>query len=326
MPRLTQAERAAVNTDFTGHYTQLLETHPGFEIQPGYGLTQLRAEIADYDERQAAIEAIEATGMPLKRAQRDALFGATSEDVNGIWYFLSLYKGQVRLKLPKSPFTKTVPNIGNVSPGGYDAILRRFGEHWALVNAALAAQTPPAAPLAIGPITLGELEARRAQIHTLEAEVDETVLTRLAVMRAEREQLYGDVREDDREATSLVSRFETYRLEVQSQFAGSPLAATLPRIFPLETAGEVRFDFNYRQNGSDVVAWFEMPSGISASVVYLKEGAFEESVAMPTTAPFKVTFSDVSVEEDVDELELRDAEGKTVAFGRLKRDLIEPLG
>lgn len=326
MPRLTEQERKNVNADFLGHYSQLAVTHPNFEIAPAFGLVQLRAQIEAYEAKQAAIESIEATGMPAKRAQRDALFGTSSEDPNGIWYFLGLYKSQVRLQLLKgSALSKTTPNIGHVLPGSYDAILRRFSEHWTLVNAALQAQGPGAKPLSIGPINLVELNDRRAKIHALEEEVDETVMTRLAVMRAEREAFYGDVREDERDATSLVGRFEMYRGRVQGEFAGTPLAQTLPRIFPSESAGEVRFAFNFRQNAAVVTLWFAPPEIEGASVVYLKEGAFEETVAMPSAAPFRVIFTGVSVQEEVDEVELRDAEGKTVAYGRFDASLLEVI-
>ena len=321
MPRLTEAERQNVLDNFYGHYEELLVAHPGWEIEPGFGLTQLRALGTDYLADVAAIDAITATGMPAKRAQRDALFGTSFEDPAGIWLYLRLYKGQVTMRLPKSALRKTVPNLGVVTIANYDSILRRFEEHWALVNAAL----PAATPLVIGPITLAELQNRRAQIAQLESEVDETQFTRLSVMRAEKEALFGDVREEEREPTSIVSHLQAYSIQVQSQFAGTPLAATLPRIFPEGSADLPRFPFNFRQNLSDVVVWFVPPVGVSAAVLYLKEGAYEETRAIPVGLAMKVTFSGVAVQEDVDEVELRDAIGKTVAHGRFDGTLIEPV-
>ena len=327
--RLNEADRDKVMTDTFGHYEEVLVAHPGWEIEPGFGLVQLRALGDEYLAKVAAIDAILQTGMPAKRAQRDALFGLSAADTDGIWIYLSLYKGAARLQLQRfapralaKSLGSTTPNVGNVTPGAYDAILRRFIEHWTLVNGAL----PAANPLVVGPFALADVEARRAQIAELAEAVDETVLTRLAVLRAEREQMFGDVREDERESDSMVARLEAYRIGILTQFAGSPLAQTVPRIFPADTGETLpRVPFNFRQNAGDVTVWFAPPQDVTASVVYLKEGAFEETLAIPAVAPFKVTFSGVTVQEDVDDVELRDENGKTVAHGKFDASLIEPV-
>ena len=328
MARLTEEERQTALTDVFGHYEQLLTEHPGWEIEPGLGLTQLRAQGAIYNQKVAAINAIVAAGMPAKRAQRDAIFGTSAQDSDGVWVYLGLYKSNLRLHLKRvlppilaKSLGAEPPNIGPVRPGTYDAILESFINHWQLVNDAC----PPAKPLVLSELTLQILKDKRAEIAALSAQIDETVLTRLAVMRAEREQFFGDVREEERENDSILARLLAYETEVATQFAGTPLAQTLPRIFPETGATLPRFPFNFRQAGSDVVAWFEVPEDLEASVVYLKEGAFEESVAMPSSAPFKVTFSGVAVVEGVDELELRDSDGKTLAHGKFDGTLIEPL-
>ncbi len=328
MPRMTEQERETAMNDFNGHYTEVLKQQPNFQIEAGFGLVQLRALEALYIARRDAITQLVQTDMGTQRARRDALFGVSNQDTDGVWLYLLLYKANARLHLgrfaPKGvakALGSTCPNLGVVIPGTYDSILEAYINHWTLVDAAV----PPDKPLVIGPLTLPLLRARRAEMATLIAGIDETDTTRLAVMRAEKEQLFGDVREDDREPDSIVAMLSAYSIEIATQFAGTPLAATLPRIFPDESAGEVRFPFNWKQVGGNVTVWFEMPDISTASAVYLKEGAFEETVAMPGAAPFKVVFSGVAVQEEVDEVELRDGTGKTVAFGRYKSDLVEPV-
>ena len=323
MPRLNEQEREAVMNDFSGHYTELLGLHPNWDFAPGFGLPQLRVLEQQYLDLQQQITLLEDSTLVNQRAQRDALFGASGDDIGGVWFVLTLYKKMLRSRLPKnSPLLKTVPLIGVTSPGAYDAILGRFIEHWKLVNAAL----PPAAPLTIAAKSAADVESIRAQIAALATTVDETSITRLAVKRAEREQLFGDVSEDEREPTSIVARLQSYSVEVESQFAGSPLAQTLPRIFPGATELP-RFDYNFRVNGADVVIWWTMTDALksAAAVIFLKEGIFEETRPTPATPPYKVTFTGAEPQDELDEVELRDADGKTIAHGRRDASLIEPL-
>ena len=323
MPRLTEAERQKLMGDFNGHYDELLETHPGWEITPGFGLPQLRALEATYNAKQAQIVALEATGMPAKRAQRDALFGLDNEDLDGVWFYLLLYKGNVKLKLgPKAALSKTAPNIGKIGPGSLDHVLESYINHWTLVNKELADKTPPQPALVIGPITLAELTSRRAQIAALTGQIDESVITRLAVMRVQREEIMGDVREDDRAEDSVVARVSAYSIEVRSQFAGTALAQTVPRIFPKEASETLpRFAFNFRASGAQVTLWWQMPDDVEdAAVIYLKEGAFEETRAIPATGTLQVVFDGVATQDEIDEVELRDGDGKTVAHGRFDGD------
>ncbi len=322
MPRLTLQERETVMNDFAGHYEELLVQHPAWEIETGFGLTQLRALYQDYRAKQASIVTLESTTLRNQRAQRDTLFGATADDVNGVWFVLSLYKKMTRSRLPNnSPLRKTIPQIGLVYPGTYDAILGGFIEHWKLVNEAL----PPTKPLLIAGKSLANIEAIRTQIGGLATTVDEAFQTRLSVMRAEREQLFGDVIEDEREATSVIGRLDSYSIEVQSQFPGSTLAQTLPRIFPEE--GELpRFPFNFRTSGVDVVIWWAMVESLKnrAAVLFLKEGIFEQTQPVPTALPYKVTFAGAEAQDELDEVELRDDNGITIAHGRHDASLIEP--
>ena len=328
MPRLTESERQKLMGDINGHYEELLETNPGWEIAPGFGLPQLRALEATYDAKQSAISAIEATGMPAKRAERDELFGTSGNDTGSLWFYLLLYKMNVRQKLgAKAPLSKTVPNLGVVGPHGYDKILEKYANHWALVDAKLAAADPPAEPLVMGPLTLAELRNRRTQIAALEAQVDETVITRLAVMRAEREEIMGDVREEDRDPASFLGRAGAYRTKVLTDFAGTPLAKTVPRLFPADPHDKLpKFAFNFRASGAQVTLWWTMPYGVdNAAVVYMKEGAFEETRAIPATGTLKVVFDGVATQDEIDDVELRDADGKTIADGRFDASLIEPM-
>ena len=326
MPRLTEEERDALMDDMNGHYEQVLLAHPGYEIEPGFGLPQLRALEDDYIARRTAIGSVIDSTLAQKRAERDGIFGTSNEDLNGLWVFLMLYKLNLKARSFPNPKIKkgllqTVPNLGSVQINTYDAILQKFSDHWKAVNAAL----PAAEPFVVGTLTLAELDARHAQINALAREIKEIEFTGLGVMRAEREEIFGDVREDSRDDDSIVSRLETYRTGILTRFAGTPLAQTVPHVFPKSDPAKLKFPFNHRQAGSDVIVWFEPPDDLEASLVFLKEGAFEETVAFPFNPPFKVTFSGVSLVEGVDEVELRDSSGKTLAHGKFDGSLIEPI-
>lgn len=56
--RLNEDDRRKVMTDTFGHYEEVLVAHPGWEIEPGFGLVQLRALGDEYLAKVAAIDAI----------------------------------------------------------------------------------------------------------------------------------------------------------------------------------------------------------------------------------------------------------------------------
>lgn len=208
----------------------------------------------------------------------------------------------------------------------YAHILTAFINHWTLINEKLATLTPAAAPLVIGPITLAELQSRLGQIEALTSHIDEGALTRLGVMRAERELIFGDVREDDRAPDSFLGRAVAYRTEILTEFAGTPLAQTVPRLFPASANAKLpKFAFNFRASGAQVTLWWQMPDAVAdAAVIYLKEGAFEATHSIPLLPPLIVIFDGVDTQGDLDDVELRDATGVTVAEGRYDATLMEP--
>ena len=123
---------------------------------------------------------LEETELPALRAERDAIFGTSATDPGGVWMRLLQYKQKVRARLGgRHPLSKTVPNLGKVAVETYLSICHRFIDHWTRVNAAL-----------------------HAKLEAIE-EADEVTLP---LARAEKEKIFGDVPDDERDDESLVAR------------------------------------------------------------------------------------------------------------------------
>ncbi len=326
--RLTEADRTATLNDHLAHFRELLLVHPDFLIAPpdaahpgGYGLPAIEADWLIYQAKRDALITLSDTTIAAQIEERDTEFGRSSEDFNGIWYKLTLYKGAVRLKAPA--FRGSVPNIGVPTPGNYLAILKAFIDHWTLVNAAL----PAGAGLTIGDLDLPGLIAKRDQLKTLIDDMDETRTTRLNVLRAEKEEFMGDVPSLLRRPDSIIARLEAYHQGVLENFPGPPFSTTLPNIFPSQ-AGQndeaPTFRFNFRQNAGEVIVWFERPDVTGGAAIWLKEGAFEVSQPLAPDSS-TATFNGLTVVDNLDELEIRDADGRTLATGTFDATLQEPI-
>ena len=69
-----------------------------------------------------------------------------------------------------------------------------------------------------------------------------------------------------------------------------------------------------------------MPGAVAdAAVIYLKEGAFGETRAIPPLPPLVIIFDIVDTQDDSDDIELRDASGKAVAKGKYDATLVQPI-
>lgn len=285
-------------------------------------LAQFEQLREDYEAKLNAENEFEHTLLPTLRNDRDLLFGTSAEDENGVWFWLIKYKPAVRLKLGrKSSLARTIPNLGEIIPGTYLDILQRFIDHWELVNAALPA------PFVLGTMTLADLIAKR---DALEAK---TKLIRkkeaaLALLRQQREDLFGDVNEDYRDNTSLVTIMETYHVTIEVKFPGQAIVTTLPRIFPEQDGPLPKFKFNWRNlGGGQLKTWLADPALEDTTTLYLKEGAVEQT--KPFTPGIKdtittQTWTGITMVGELDELELRDGDGKTLARGERDASLNEP--
>ena len=331
MPRIPHENRLLVVDNHLAHYAQANTVNGSpFVIETGFGRPQLLLLRDAFDALRQQIAGLDEEGgeLPSLRSERDDLFGENDTDVAGVWYWLKLYKGAVKSRLGgRHPLTRTVPNLGKIQPKSYLETLRRYIVHWTRVNAALPA------PLTLGTHTLATMQTAQTNLKTkIDAILDGEDHVRL--LRENREQMFGDVPDDQREPTSIIAWLLKYHTEILARFPHQPIAATLPEIFP---GGPVSpppphpsLAFNYiAQPNSVLKTWFAIagiPTG--AATVFLKEGAVEMSKPVRPNPPngMHTDFWDgITLVGDLDEFELRTAGGLTLAVGARQPTLPEPI-
>jgi hypothetical protein len=320
MGRIKEADRLTLLDNHAGHWAGAdaltggpvvldLNTVPPSTLT----LAQFEQLREDYQAKRDAENELENTVLPALRQDRDLLFGTDATDETALWFWLMKYKAAVRLKLGRrKSLARTVPNVGEVTPGDYVNIIQRFIDHWELVNPALPA------PFLLGTMTLANLVQKRDDIEA------KTKLIRkkeaaLALLRQEREDFFGDVAEDDRDDTSLVTIMETYHVAIELKFPGQPIVTTLPRIFPEQDGPLPKFKFNWRDlGGGQLKTWLADPALEDVTTLYLKEGAVEQTKPFTPGVEDTVTaqtWTGITMVGELDVLELRDGDGKTIARG-----------
>jgi len=314
MPRIPFDELLPMVDRFVGHWTDL-NTLPGgpFESEPGYGLPQLTTQRTELHTQLDGIGMLEQQRQQLAD-ERDFMFGTSNDQPDSWWSKLLLYKPAVLLRLGRQqPLVGSIPNLGKVEPGTLLGIVHRYLNHWLEVNVTLGAT-----PLTLGTKTVADLQT----MHTaLDAKLNALgVLNAITLPRerAQREQLSGDVDEAHRLPTSIISHLEGYQTFVHLNHAGTPQEASLPDIFPAGAAGLPRFKFNWRDLGGGLFKlWLIDPSLPNVAVVYLKEGAFEQTLpyGVPPGSTNAFVWNNVTVVDELDAVELHAADGTTVARG-----------
>jgi len=285
-------------------------------------LAQFEQLREDYEAKSEAENELENTILPTLRADRDILFGSSAEDEDGVWFWLIRYKPAVRLKLGrKKSLSRTIPNLGVITPGDYVDIIQRFIDHWEQVNALLPA------PFVLGTLTLANLTAKRDAIEAKTKLIGKKEAA-LALLRQQREDFFGDVVEEERDDTSLVTIMETYHVAIQLKFPGQPIVNTLPRIFPEQDGPLPKFKFNWRDlGGGNLKTWLADPALEGTTTLYLKEGAVEQTKPFTPGDEDTVTaqtWTGITMVGELDVLELRDGDGKTLARGNRDAGLGEP--
>ncbi|MBI5802649.1 MAG: hypothetical protein HZA92_18240 [Verrucomicrobia bacterium] len=329
MGRIIESKRLPLLDDHSGHWTGAnalpggpvvldLNTIPASTLT----LAQFEQLREDYETKSDAETELELAILPTLREDRDILFGANAEDEDGVWFWLMKYKPAIRLKLGRrKSLARTIPNVGIITPGEYVDIIQKFIDHWELVNAALPA------PFVLGTMTLASLTTFRNDIEA------KTKLIRkkeaaLALLRQQREDFFGDVGEDDRDDTSLVTIMETYHVAIELKFPGQPIVTTLPRIFPEQDGPLPKFKFNWRDlGGGSLKTWLADPAVTTATTLFLKEGAVQQTKPFTPGVEGTVTaqtWTGITMVGELDMLELRDGDGKTVARGNRDATLVEP--
>jgi hypothetical protein len=203
-------------------------------------------------------------------------------------------------------------------------IMQQFIDHWERVNAALPS------PLTLGSFALANLQTAATNMDR-KLKAVETAETTLAVRREEREQMFGDEPEELREETSIIARLLLYHATIRATFPNQPIADGLPQLFPVGPETPLpTFDFNWvTQPGSQVKTWLQSPNLAGAALVAIKEGAVEQTAPFNPAAPggVQVTlWQGVLVVDELDELELRNGDGITIARGVRNTAFAEPAG
>lgn len=325
MGRIPEEDRLPMLDGFVGHYAEADGLGAPIEIAPGYGQPQMVAQRDEYHAKREEIGNLEAQ-LELLRAERNATFGTEPDDETGVWFRLPQYKSMVRLKLGvRHPLSKTVPNIGDVRPITYQSILHRFLNHWTRVDAALGT------PMTLGSFAIADLQAAHDTIEEKRKAIEAIEEGSLPLARAEREKLFGDVPEDERDDESIIARLQLYVITIETQFPGEPIADSLPSIFP-STGGPATlptFRFNWvALPAGELKTWLEVPTLEDAESVFLKEGAFEATALFEPDAPDGIqviTWSSVTIVDELDEFEIRNISGVTLALGQRDMSFPEPV-
>lgn len=325
MGRIPEDERLPLLDGFVGHYAQADGLGTPIEIAPGFGQPELNALREEYHDKREEILGLKSL-LELLRAERDAIFGTDPDDETGVWFRLRQYKSMVRLKLGvRHPLSKTVPNIGDVRPSTYLSILHRFLNHWTRVNTALGA------PLTLGLFVIADLQAAHDTIEEKRRAIEAGEDGSLPLARAEREKLFGDMPEEERDDESIIARLQLYVITIETQFPGQPIADSLPSIFPSTSGPAVlpTFRFNWvALPDGQVKTWLEVAALEDAASVFLKEGAFEGAMPIEPAAADGVQviiWNGVTIVDELDRVEIRSAAGVTLARGDRDTAFAEPV-
>ncbi len=325
MGRIKEIDRIPMVNGILGHWASA-EGEIGSEIQikPGQGLEEVQAKRDEYHTIAESIQSLEDVDLPLLRSERDTLWGHSAVDEDGIWFWLLNYKTTVRSRLGrKNPLSQIVPPFRSASPGVYVTILDDFIRHWTRVNAAL----PVGSPMLLGTRTLANVQTIHDTLQAKQTAIKEADQGDLALLRARRDAFFGDVPEEQREEDSIIADLLAYTDYIRANFAGQPIADSLPRIFPKGPESLPRFRFNWSQNAQGVLQiWLEVPADSDATQIYLKEGSAEQTQPLSNgpDSTAVTTWENIIVAGELDDFELRDADGLTVAEGRFDETFAMP--
>jgi len=332
MGRIVEAQRIPTVDAFHGHWGEAEVVNGGpLSVELSTGVMVTRAQFLvrrnDYHTRQGELIDIDETQIPEQISQRTTTWGTGPNDEAGVWFHLGLYKGVVKLKLgTRHPLYRIVPNLGEMTPGVYANICHRFESHWSRVLL-----VKPG--MMVADWLLANLQAAHASIEANNLAVMTLDEATRPQTRSEMEHDYGDVIETEREEDSIVAIMLAYDTTIRSKFPGQPIVESLPRVFPGE-GGPTLPTFRYnviQQPGAVVKVFYDPPDPAlaNAALLFLKEGVVELTQPVTSTTPDAIqthNFSGVTLVGELDELELRDGDGATIARGVRDTSLPEPVG
>lgn len=283
MARIPDKDRLPMVDGHIGNWNEADTAAGAAVLVDGKGVADLQAKRTAYHDKQTEIQQAE-DDLEFQRAQRISIFGENSEAEDGVWYKLKLYKSYVRARVKKSsPLGRTIPNLGKVTIENYESILHRFINHWTRVNAVLASE------MTMGDLTLAGLQAIHDQLQSLAGAIEIAETSTLPTLRAEREEMFGDVSDDERDEDSIITLLLQYHTEIEARFAGQPVAASLPDIFPdggsSTTLPTVPFDW-VQADESTVNIWVRIVAGLTDLFdLHAVEGTAELSYQVDAVPP-----------------------------------------
>ena len=144
--------------------------------------------------------------------------------------------------------------------------------------------------------------------------------------------MFGDLPEDERDDESIIARLQLYSITIQTQFPGEPIADTLPPVFPGNggsTPSLPTFRFNWTETApGELRTWHEVLPLEGATSVFLREGTFDGTQAFDPGDPDGVQvidWSGVTIVDELDEFEIRDGNGLSLATGNRDLTFAEPV-
>lgn len=326
MGRLAEPERIAVAESNIDHVRKINQQEgTSLEALPNVGVQVLESKFQDYQIKSKQIRDMEEVQLPNLRAERDALFGDANTD-SGIRFRLMRYKSMARARLGRlHPLNKTIPNIGTLRIERYVELVEDFIEHWKKINLTLST------PLQLGNYTLTDLQADHQKLATCMATIRRLEMADLPLARAEREKIYGDVPESERDLESFISYLLLFRETIQNLWPNHPYSQALPALFPI-TAKEppLTFAYNWVETAQgEIQTWIVFPKlkASQGTSLYLQEGIVERTVSLADISPGEVlssTWNNIDIVDEIDLLEIRDADKRTLAVGKRDPQLSKP--
>jgi len=118
-----------------------------------------------------------------------------------------------------------------------------------------------------------------------------------------------------------------YAATIEALFPNQPLADSRPDLFPTGSPSVLpAFRFNWRQEpNGDLTTWLEVPAGDPQSV-FVREGVVENTQALIVVGNVvSQTWQSITVVDDLDQLDVLDADSSTIARGTFDATLPDPV-
>ncbi len=286
------------------------------EITLKGGYTRAMFE-ADRNALEAAISATEGFENVLELA-------TTTRDnqKNALVDRLKQFRAGVQGDLDDTPYVSALSTVPSFSMAE-SKWLRAFDDMadlWARINADTTTPDFTAPLLLRGGYTLAdftaELAAMRAQFKAVT-----TAENNADIGRAERDALLSPIR----------ARMLQYRKKIAVEYDEEhPLFVSLPDLYASSggaTPTLPTFPFNWQVSGSGVLLWFQMIANlVGVDNVFMQEGGneFSTGVVLQPGQSQQVQWTDVTIEDEVDEVVLRNAAGDVLATGVRDESLADP--